>query len=649
MGKYKMAKLRKSGMCICLATVILCISLFGQVQAAGASSAGAAGTGSMQDPNAGMAQPGDAGMMQPGDGGMVQSGDAGMVQPDHGGMAQQPGNSGMVQPDDAGMAQAADVRNVRPEAGIIEVQSGFVDLKGKFWKMKSGSGFLIANKESDTYIVTNSSSVSNTPNKIKKFCKKNEINTENMQFTNTIRVVITGDVTAEAEVVMKSAEKDYCVLSAENVVSQKESLKIGDSSRIAVNDLVYAYGFPEQTDTEEGTMEYSEMDVRSMQGAVLQTDAYLDSGVYLAHSAPVMQGLAGGPLLDADGYVIGLNCRQSPEDDTGVAYALPINEISAVLDNFSIYYGSRAIDEAYMQLRAAYQECAGIQAAGGYKKASMEALEQALGTAQEMMNQEEPSAQELLNTVQMLFSARDALVPKTETLTIVILVLAVLDLILFIWMLILAVKNAGEKKRELQRIQPAMQGAGYAGAVQNAGSRQQSPRNAGYAGAGQRVPQNAGQQAGYTGAQNAGGRNAGYAGAQNAGGGNAGYAGAQNPGMQRQQMLQNQESLRRPVAPPAGRRLHMLRQKTGQTIVLNKNQFIIGKSQSLADFCIADNQTISRKHAMLYEDNGGWYVDDLNSLNGTCVNGQKVVPGQAVRLKSGDEISLSDETFLVQD
>ena len=64
---------------------------------------------------------------------------------------------------------------------------------------------------------------------------------------------------------------------------------------------------------------------------------------------------------------------------------------------------------------------------------------------------------------------------------------------------------------------------------------------------------------------------------------------------------------------------------------------------------MADNQTISRKHALLFEDHGGWYVDDLNSLNGTCVNGKKIVPGQPVRLNSGDQITLSDEIFLVRD
>lgn len=490
----------------------------------------------------------------------------------------------MAVPQDQGTAAVSVKSSVRAEAGMIEVYSGFVDPKGKFWKMKSGSGFLIANKESATYMITNSSSVSNTPNQIKKFCKKHKIKTENMQLTNAIRIVITGDVTAEAEVVVKSAEKDYCVLSAENVVSQKESLKLGDSARIAAGGMVYAYGFPQQ-DTKEETIAYSQMDVRSVQGAVTQTEAYLENGAYLAHSAPMVQEYAGGPLLDADGYVIGLNCKQSLEEDTGISYALPINEISAVLDNFSIYYGSRAIDEAQLQLEAALQECALIQSEGGYKKASMEVLEQAVAAAQEVRKQEEPHAAELLQAVQMLSNARNGLEPKTKTMTVWIVVFAAVDAVLFFWMLVLAVKNAGEKR---QMEQFRMQGGAYQGQpyLQGAGS---------------------------------------------------------------QDSRQGNDPYRRPVAPPPGRRLKLLRQKTGQTAVLNKNQFIIGKSQTLADFCIMDNQTVSRKHAMLYEDNGGWYVDDLSSLKGTSVNGVKVVPGQPVRLKSGDRISLSDETFLVQD
>ena len=462
-----------------------------------------------------------------------------------------------------------------PQDGIIEVESGFVDGKGVFWKMRSGSGFLISNQENATYVVTNSSNVSNTPGSIKKFCKKHSISTENMQFANTVRVVVTRDVTAVAEIVVKSVERDYCVLSAANVASQKESLKLGKSADIEANAPVYAYGFPKQD--KEQSIEFSQNDVRSIQGALTQTAAYKEGGVYLAHSAPVIQGLEGGPLLDADGYVVGLNCKMSPEEDTGIAYALPIDEISAVLDNFSIYYGSREIDEAHLQLQNAYKECEGLLAEGEYKKASTEALEKALEDAQEAYKLEKPGAADYEKALQSLLTAKGQLEPKTQTLTILILIFGACDILLFIFLIVIAVKNSKEKKQmEMQRVQQSAR----AGAV-----RKQAQPDMGY---------------------------------------------------------------RQPVAPPAGRRLRMIRQKTGQSVVLNKNQFIIGKSQTLADFALVDNQTVSRKHAMLYEDNGSWYVDDLNSLNGTRVNGEKVIPGQPVKLKSGDEITLSDEAFLVQ-
>ena len=84
------------------------------------------------------------------------------------------------------------------------------------------------------------------------------------------------------------------------------------------------------------------------------------------------------------------------------------------------------------------------------------------------------------------------------------------------------------------------------------------------------------------------------------------------------------------------------------TVMVNKTQFVLGKSQNQADFCITDNQTVSRRHAVLFENHGSWYVDDLNSLNGTFLNGRKITAGQAAAVRDGDEIRLSDESFLIQ-
>ncbi len=48
------------------------------------------------------------------------------------------------------------------------------------------------------------------------------------------------------------------------------------------------------------------------------------------------------------------------------------------------------------------------------------------------------------------------------------------------------------------------------------------------------------------------------------------------------------------------------------------------------------DNTISRRHAHLVRQDGGWYIDDLNSANGTYVNGVKVA--RPMPIKQGDQI-----------
>ncbi len=49
---------------------------------------------------------------------------------------------------------------------------------------------------------------------------------------------------------------------------------------------------------------------------------------------------------------------------------------------------------------------------------------------------------------------------------------------------------------------------------------------------------------------------------------------------------------------------------------------------------------VSRVHARLLFDNSGFFVEDLNSVNGTYVNGQPLKPGELTALKSADELRL---------
>ncbi|MEV0593994.1 DUF1707 and FHA domain-containing protein [Nonomuraea cavernae] len=76
----------------------------------------------------------------------------------------------------------------------------------------------------------------------------------------------------------------------------------------------------------------------------------------------------------------------------------------------------------------------------------------------------------------------------------------------------------------------------------------------------------------------------------------------------------------------------------------DRARYVVGRG-SACDLVLAD-LTVSRVHAELRRDpDGGWMLVDLGSLNGTRLNGWRLV-GPA-RVRSGDEISFGDCGFLV--
>ena len=55
---------------------------------------------------------------------------------------------------------------------------------------------------------------------------------------------------------------------------------------------------------------------------------------------------------------------------------------------------------------------------------------------------------------------------------------------------------------------------------------------------------------------------------------------------------------------------------------------------------------VSRRHAKIYRSNGGYFIEDLGSTNGTYVNrGRRLLPGSPQVLSDGDEVIVG-KTFL---
>ena len=79
--------------------------------------------------------------------------------------------------------------------------------------------------------------------------------------------------------------------------------------------------------------------------------------------------------------------------------------------------------------------------------------------------------------------------------------------------------------------------------------------------------------------------------------------------------------------------------------VLDKPQIVIGRKQESVDIAFPFNRAIGRRHCVVTNYNGNYCIIDENSLNGTFVNGVKIVPGESVPIKRGDVIRIADREF----
>ena len=78
---------------------------------------------------------------------------------------------------------------------------------------------------------------------------------------------------------------------------------------------------------------------------------------------------------------------------------------------------------------------------------------------------------------------------------------------------------------------------------------------------------------------------------------------------------------------------------------LSKSPFVIGKRKENADLVLKD-YAASRVHARITEEEGVFYLEDLNSTNGTYKNGLRLQPYEKRKLESGDELKFAKTEFV---
>ncbi len=89
----------------------------------------------------------------------------------------------------------------------------------------------------------------------------------------------------------------------------------------------------------------------------------------------------------------------------------------------------------------------------------------------------------------------------------------------------------------------------------------------------------------------------------------------------------------------------LIKHKTSQIVDLAKSYCVMGRAED-ADVSLSDSQC-SKQHAVIYEAFGGELkINDLNSTNGTFVNGKQTTESV---LKIGDRIEIGKTVILILD
>lgn len=82
------------------------------------------------------------------------------------------------------------------------------------------------------------------------------------------------------------------------------------------------------------------------------------------------------------------------------------------------------------------------------------------------------------------------------------------------------------------------------------------------------------------------------------------------------------------------------------SIVLVKDSYVIGKLKTKADICL-EEEGISRIHARIQKEGEEYYLCDMNSTNGTFINGRRLGVNEKVPLHVSDEIAFARTEYYI--
>lgn len=545
---------------------------------------------------------------------------------------------------------------------VVEVMVSVQNKLGKWVDLVGGTGFLVGTEANAQYVVTNDHVANATDTNwltddVLEGMKTISEEEDYKKIKTKVRIVLKRDSYTDATIVQSSAESDLAILKLESPIYNRAPIALDDQNEPQSTETVYTLGFPGIVQAYQDDQVYTSDDVTVTDGSVSKiaaSSAITGTPItYINHSAKISEGNSGGPLLNAEGNVIGVNSWSASTDQTSYYYSIQISEVTYLLKAMGIDYmqagetpsdgtdtegtdetdpaaetdgeetedpGAAVEPTAEPDNSAAEALMADLSAAiksakkldtDKYTEESVKAYDEALATAESTEKLGALATEdEIQKSLDGLDEAKKGLEEKSGLSMQMIIIIAVVAVVLII-VIILIVVMSNKKKREQEE------------ATKKANSMRQQ----------QAMNMNNNMQGGFQ--QNQGFAPRDTSPFHNADDGST-PTGILNDGSSATTVLGNAGM---PTAT-------LIRKKTGEKITINKAEFRIGKERSKVDYCISGNSNISRTHAIIVYRNGAFTIVDNNATNGTNVNGVAVPAGKERALTGNETIRLADEEFL---
>ncbi len=215
------------------------------------------------------------------------------------------------------------------------------DLMSSPGPISMGTAFLIGYSENgQPVLVTNYHVVENQDEFL--YYDENGVTISNIKTYDRFTVAVMGDLELTAEVKYSSENYDFAILYVDGTIANKTVLPINPDTQ-GTTTTCYALGFPGDLDTLLEDMDFTTDSVTVTQGTIsnvttISTERATNIPVYQT-TAAISGGNSGGPLVNNDGEVIGINSYSyTTSEATNYYYAIRIDQICRALDLLGVQY-----------------------------------------------------------------------------------------------------------------------------------------------------------------------------------------------------------------------------------------------------------------------------------------------------------------------